>query len=61
MYQRYYGHEAERAIGDHMLGASFAPDGWHREFLKRVSAELVAMAIVEDGDDAAILVFLEID
>jgi len=43
-YRMYYGREAERAVDDHMLGASFAPDGRHRQFLKRVAAELLASA-----------------
>ncbi|MCP8883423.1 hypothetical protein NIM87_07935 [Devosia sp. XJ19-1] len=41
LYREYYGAEAHRIIGDHMLGASFAPDGRHKRFLKRVSAELL--------------------
>lgn len=49
MYRRHYGSEAVRAVGDHLLGSSFAQDGRHRQFLKRVSAELVRMAVVEDG------------
>ena len=43
-YREWYGEDAFRAIGDHMLAASFAPDGRHRRFLKRVSAELLATA-----------------
>lgn len=50
-YRHYYGAEAFRVIGDHMLAASFAPDGRHRAFLKRVSAELLA-AMVTDEDRA---------
>ncbi|HXT06096.1 MAG TPA: hypothetical protein VN715_04060 [Roseiarcus sp.] len=38
-------------IGDHMLAASFAPDGRHRRFLKRISAELPP-ASVSDEDRA---------
>lgn len=40
-YQQWYGNEALAKIGDHMLAASFAPDGRHRRFLKRVSQELL--------------------
>ncbi|WP_449307676.1 hypothetical protein [Pseudochelatococcus sp. B33] len=41
LYRQFYGDAAHRIIGDHMLAASFAPDGRHRRFLKRVSAELL--------------------
>lgn len=41
-YRQWYGDEAMAKIGDHMLAASFAPDGRHRQFLKRVSSELLA-------------------
>jgi len=50
-YRDYYGPEAHVVIGDHMLAASFAPDGRHRRFLKRVSAELLA-SVVTDEDRA---------
>ena len=36
-YRQWYGDEAMAKIGDHMLAASFAPDGRHRRFLKRVA------------------------
>jgi hypothetical protein len=36
-YREWYGDEATTKIGDHMLAASFAPDGRHSRFLKRVS------------------------
>jgi hypothetical protein len=39
-YREWYGDEAMAKIGDHMLAASFAPDGQHRRFLKRVQAKL---------------------
>ena len=39
-YRQHYGERAMKVIGDHMRGASFGPDGRHRAFLKRVSAEL---------------------
>jgi hypothetical protein len=39
-YHQRYGEYALKVVGDHMRGASFGPDGRHRAFLKRVSAEL---------------------
>lgn len=48
MYRLHYGQEALRAIGDHMVGASFTPDSRHRQFLKRVSAELIASTVADD-------------
>jgi hypothetical protein len=36
-YRDWYGDEAMAKIGDHILAASFAPDGRHRRFLKRVA------------------------
>lgn len=54
LYRRYYGPEAERAIGDHMLGASFAPDGRHRQFLERVAAELFGTSVTDDRVTRAI-------
>lgn len=39
-YRRYYGDQALAVIGDHMLAASFTPDGRHRRFLIRVIAAL---------------------
>lgn len=48
-YREWYGDKATSVVGDHMLGASFAPDGRHRRFLKRVSFELMAhSSSVED-------------
>jgi hypothetical protein len=44
-YREWYGEEAMAKIGDHMLAASFAPDGRHRRFLKRVAR------ILESGVD----------
>jgi len=54
LYRQYYGTEAFRVIGDHMLAASFAPDGRHRQFLKRVSAELLATGVTNDDRARAI-------
>lgn len=51
LYRQYYGAEAFRIVGEHMLAASFSPDGRHRRFLKRVSAELVADIVT--GEDRA--------
>ena len=39
-YRQWYGDEALAKIGDHMLAASFAPDGRHRRLLKRVGVQL---------------------
>jgi hypothetical protein len=44
-YREWYGDEAVTKIGDHMLAASFAPDGRHRRFLKRVSEQLFSDSI----------------
>jgi len=40
-YRTYYGTEANSAIGDHCMAATFARDGHHRRFLKRVAMELM--------------------
>lgn len=48
MYREFYGAEAYRIIGDHMLAASFAPDGRHKRFLKRVSAMLFSNVITDE-------------
>jgi len=53
-YREHYGVDAFHAIGDHMLAASFAPDGRHRRFLKRVSAELLATAVTDEDRSRAI-------
>ncbi|TRU22922.1 MAG: hypothetical protein EWV79_12925 [Microcystis aeruginosa Ma_MB_S_20031200_S102D] len=39
-YRQWYGDDAVAKIGDHMLAASFAPDGRHRRFLRRVAIRL---------------------
>lgn len=54
LYRQYYGADARRVIGDHMLGASFAPDGRHRRFLKLVSAELLATTVTDEDRAHAI-------
>lgn len=53
-YRQHYGGQAFVAIGDHMLAASFAPDGRHRRFLKRVSAELLATSVSDEDRARAI-------
>jgi len=53
-YRQWYGEDAFQAIGDHMLAASFAPDGRHRRFLKRVSAELLTAAVTAEDRASAI-------
>lgn len=53
-YRQHYGEHAFHVIGDHMLAASFAPDGRHRRFLKRVSTELLATAVTDEDRSRAI-------
>jgi hypothetical protein len=54
LYREYYGFEAHRIIGDHMLAASFTPDGRHRRYLKRVSAELLNQLVTDEDRAQAI-------
>jgi hypothetical protein len=44
-YRQWYGKEAMTKIGDHMLAASFGPDGRHKRFLRRVASELLSTAL----------------
>lgn len=53
-YRQHYGADAFPVVGDHMLAASFVPDGRHRRFLKRVSAELLATAVTDEDRARAI-------
>lgn len=53
-YRQHYGAAAIHVIGDHMLASSFAPDGRHRRFLKRVSAELLATSVTDEDRSRAI-------
>jgi len=53
-YRQHYGEHAFHVIGDHMLAAGFAPDGRHRRFLKRVSAELLATSVSDEDRARAI-------
>ena len=53
-YRQHYGERALDAIGDHLLAASFAPDGRHRRFLKRVSNELLATSVSDEDRARAI-------
>ena len=53
-YREWYGEDAFRAIGDHMLAASFASDSRHRRFLKRISAELLATTVTDEDRSRAI-------
>jgi hypothetical protein len=41
-YLEYFGEDAVVLINDHIIAASFSPDGRHRRFLKRVHSELWA-------------------
>ncbi len=45
-YRDWYGDEAMTKIGDHMLAASFAPDGRHRKFLKQVCGEIEKQKLI---------------
>lgn len=53
-YRQHYGDAAFHVIGDHMLAASFAPDGRHRRFLRLVSAELLATGVTDEDRARAI-------
>lgn len=53
-YRQWYGDRALSVIGDHMLGARFAPDSRHTQFLKRVVGELQAGAITHNDRRRAI-------
>lgn len=53
-YRQHYGEHAFTVIGDHMLAASFAPDGRHKRFLKRVSTELLATSVSDEDRARAI-------
>ncbi|NJL71105.1 MAG: hypothetical protein HC888_05540 [Candidatus Competibacteraceae bacterium] len=54
LYRQYYGAYASQVVGDHMLGASFGPDGRHHAFLKRVSVELQAKLATDEDRVLAI-------
>lgn len=53
-YHQHYGEAAIHVIGDHIFAAAFSPDGRHRRFLRRVSAELLATAVTDDDRSRAI-------
>ncbi len=53
-YRLHYGETAIHVIGEHILAASFAPDGRHRQFLKRVSAELLVTTVTDEDRSRAI-------
>lgn len=53
-YRQWYGDRALTVIGDHMLGARFAPDSRHTHFLQRVVSELQAGAVTEEDRQRAI-------
>lgn len=53
-YRQHYGEAVFHVIGDHILAASFAPDGRHRRFLKRVFAELLASGVTDEDRARAI-------
>lgn len=47
LYRTYFGADALSVIGEHALAATFAPDGRHKRFLRRVTEELMR----EPADD----------
>lgn len=49
-YRTYYGAEALSVIGEHTLAATFAPDGRHKRFLRRVTTELMREEGIIEGD-----------
>ena len=53
-YRQWYGGDALSVIGDHILAASFAPDGRHKRFLRRVVGELQAEAVTDEDRAKAI-------
>lgn len=53
-YRQHYGEQAFMVIGDHILAASFAPDSRHKQFLKRVSDELLATGVTDEDRARAI-------
>ena len=48
-YRTYYGADALSVIGEHTMAASFAPDGKHKRFLRRVTTELMREEGIIDG------------
>ena len=53
-YRQWYGNDALAVIGDHLLGASFAPDNRYKRFLKRVVHELQRGVVSESDRNEAI-------
>jgi hypothetical protein len=53
-YRQWYGGHALSVIGDHILAASFAPDGRHKRFLRRVADRIAAGWIIADDREQAI-------
>ena len=49
-YRIYYGADALSIIGEHTMAASFAPDGRHKRFLRRVTTELMREEEIIDGE-----------
>jgi len=48
-YRTYYGTEALSVIGEHTLAATFAPDGRHKRFLRRVTTKLMREEGIIEG------------
>jgi hypothetical protein len=53
-YREHYGECALHLLGDHLLAASFEPDGRRRRFLKRVRAALCASAVTDEDRARAV-------
>ena len=49
-YRIYYGADSLSVIGEHTMAASFAPDGRHKRFLRRVTTELMREEGIIDGE-----------
>ncbi|MEM1040586.1 MAG: hypothetical protein AAGI12_14075 [Pseudomonadota bacterium] len=48
-YRIYHGADALSVIGEHTMAASFAPDGRHKRFLRRVTTELMREEGIIEG------------
>ena len=53
-YREHCGECALHIVGDHLLAASFEPDGRRRRFLQRVRAALCARAVTDEDRARAV-------
>jgi len=53
-YRQWYGDDVLSVIGDHILAASFVPDGRHKRFLRRVAKNLTSATVTDDDRKSAI-------